>query len=198
MGLETIGIVMAIASAAVAGVSGVSGMMQAQQQADRANNIAQQNALIAEENRQNRARGINEQQRQDLEAATRAKSDMAARADSALGTLRVVAGEMGTSASTFNALVRQQGYAEGTDQSRIDAAYERQFAAGELQKKGVDLTNRSDLVNIEADRASAVSKAEGSYTSAFLGTIGAGLRIGSGVYDNYDRKANGGPRKAST
>lgn len=195
MGLETIGISLAIASAAMTAVSGVTQMMQAQQQADRSNKIAQDNQRIAEANRQNRATAINAQQEQELEAAVRAKADQAARASAALGTLRVVSGEMGTSASTYNALVRQMGYAEGTDQSRVDRTYERQFAAGELQKKGVETSFQSDITNIEADRSSAISKAESAYTGAFLGTIGAGLRLGSDYVGSRERIAAAQPRR---
>jgi hypothetical protein len=197
MGLETIGLAMTLASAAVSAVSGVTGMMQAQQQADRSNQIALQNQRIAEENRQNRARAVSAEQEQAMEAAVRAKADQAQRASAALGTLRVVAGEMGTSTSTFNALVRQQGYAEGTDQSRIDRTYERQFAAGELQKKGVDTSFRSDLQNIEAERKTSVSRAEASYTGAFLGTIGAGLKLGSGYVADQQRLALAQPRRTT-
>lgn len=199
MGLDpaTIGLAVSIASAAVSAVSGISGMMQAGQQAARANAVARQNEEIAERNRQQRAQAINEQVLQAEEAAVRAKAETAARARAALGSLRVVAGEMGTGMSTFNALVRQNALAEGADQSTVDRTYERQYAAGELQKQGVDTAYQSDLTNIAADRASAVAKSEGAFTSAFLGTLGSGLRIGTGVVDYYDRKAQLQPRKVT-
>lgn len=181
MGIETI---LAAGGLLMSAVGGVSGMMQANQQSAYAQQVAAQQQTILKENFANQTTASNDQERQALENATRAKSDREARAAQQFATLRVLAGEMGTSGGTFNALVQQGAYAEGTDLSRVDTTYEHQWNALEFGKKQAQIGAQAQAVSINNDLFTSESRASAAFSNAIIGSLGSALQIGGKYYQN--------------
>lgn len=117
---------------------------------------------------------IARQQNEAMEIAQEQKSDRIAKATQELGTLRVLAGEMGTSAGTFSAMVREVGYFEGLDLSRIDANLAKNIEAGEAEKRNA----QQGFINTVTI---ARNQAEVALTDARYKKIGAGIQIASSL-----------------
>lgn len=186
MGIET---VLMVAGLGLSAFGTINGMAQANQQAAFAKQVAAQQQKVLEQNFANQNASINDQEEQAIENATRAKSDREAKAAAQFATLRVLAGEMGTSGQTFNALVQQGAYAEGTDLSRVDSTYEHQWNALEFGRKQAQLGVQSQQINISNDLFVAESRASAAFTSAITGGLGSALSIGTGYVRNQQALA---------
>ena len=177
-----IGEALALASLAATAVGTAASISQAQASQEAAARAAAQNQDIANQNAQRQATAINRNVGQEERTAITAKSDEMARAEKQLGTLRVMAGEMGSSGSTFNALVQQEGYTEGTDLSRTDQTYDTQFRAGEFAKQGVSLDYKSTSQNIGNQLQSQTMAASNAITGSVISGVGSSMSIGSSYY----------------
>lgn len=118
---------------------------------------------------------ISRQQEEVNRIAVEQKSDRIRQANAELGTVRVSAGERGVSGGTMMAYARAIGALEGMDISRIEKNRESNIKAGEAAKVAAQNQYFSTLT-IAANQTSAAK------TSAFLGFVGSGLQIGSGLY----------------
>lgn len=155
---------------AISAVSAGMKFMEAREQARYQAQAAVAQAEAANVNANLQYQEIDRQQRETSRVAQEQRSDRMMRARQELGTLRVLSGERGASATTSGALLREVGYWEGVDLGRIEANRKASIDAGEAQKKATyqNALNGITDANLTAKAASKSVKWAG---------IGAGLSI---------------------
>lgn len=168
MGLETVGIGLAIGSLLVSGISSFVGMAQAGAQADAA-------AAAAEANFEREQEELTRQQRETNRIAREEKSDVIRKADQQLGTIRAAAGEAGASATSMVRMLVELGGAEGTDLSRIERNRENRVEALQSSKKASAQGYTNTVTR-------AYNEAQSRQIDSILGFVGSGLQIGSSYY----------------
>ncbi len=132
---------------------------------------------------------LNRQQDEARKDAVAQQGDRTRRANDELGTIRVLAGEMGASANTFNALLAENAYAEGIDLSRIDLNFQNAYAAGEAGKKAAHQNYMNAATGAGLQLSNAKMNARNSKIAAGIDFASSALQIASSAYGGGAAKA---------
>jgi len=120
---------------------------------------------------------VSRQQVEVSRVAQEQKSDRIRAANAELGAARVAAMERGVSGTTMSAIVRNIGYLEGADLSRIEGSRVANIEAGEAAKVNAK-NGMIESVNIAANQRSVAT------TGAWLGAAGSGLSIAGNYFQS--------------
>ena len=184
----TLAIGLAVATAAAAAAQGVSAMSSARKQASIDQDTYNNNVQIASQNATTAQNATNQV---EVEAEQKAVQDMSARqmrADQALGTLRVQGSTAGTSQGSYNALMEQETYSEGTDMDTLQNQYGQTITSAEEDKSQDRVDYNNAVATAGTTLESAQARTSAASTSALLGTIGTGLSIGTSL-NNQNTKS---------
>lgn len=162
-------------------------MTQANAQAKMANQTAEQNNAAAARNYESQIAANNSKMRQEEEQVVAAKAAQYQRAQQQLGTLRVMASEMGTGLATAGAEAQQVGYGLGNNIATLDKTYGNEFEAGMLNRAQAGQTYTDTTTSISNALDSQKSQLEAQKTSALISGVGSGITLASNL--NYQQKS---------
>jgi HAMP domain-containing protein len=159
------------AQIALSAVSSFAQASQAKKQAHATADAARDSANL-------RMSELTRQQEETNRVAREDRSDIMRRADQELGAIRVAAGEVGATDSSFARMVQELGYVEGLDLSRIESNRKARIDALQSAKT----STRQDYLNTTTQ---AFNQAKAATTNAILGFVGSALQIGA----SYNRQS---------
>lgn len=146
-----------------------------------ANASAKAQAKAQEQNLAFKQEEATRQQRRVNEIAKEKKSDVIRRAESELGTVRAMVGDVGGGGNSLVRLLGEIGATEGLDLSRIEGNRSEDIESLQASKKSASLEYSNNLATIYSQKQAAI-------TGEVFGFIGSGLQIGASYYDRNVQK----------